>query len=232
MSLTYAIGDLHGRLDLLAAAFERISRHVAGRPFKIITLGDYIDRGPQSRQIIEHLMAGQLAGLPLICLKGNHEDMMVETIRKPLPPAWWVGNGGGATLVSYGHAREGVYKPDIVPQAHLNWLDALPTKYVDQHRVFVHAGVDPAVSLDDQKQEVLLWWIYPDRHPGGHGERHVVHGHEKSKHGPLLFKSRTNLDVFAWYTGRIVVGVFDDAVPGGPVDILNVVIPKSSGVPA
>ena len=80
MSLTYAIADLHGRFDLLTAAFDAIVKHAAERSFKIITLGDYVDRGPQSRQIIDHLMAAQEMEVSLICLKGNHEDMMVETL--------------------------------------------------------------------------------------------------------------------------------------------------------
>ena len=70
MSLTYAIADLHGRFDLLTAAFDAIVKHAAERSFKIITLGDYVDRGPQSRQIIDHLMAAQEMGVSLICLKG------------------------------------------------------------------------------------------------------------------------------------------------------------------
>ena len=70
MSLTYAIVDLHGRFDLLTAAFDAIVKHAAERSFKIITLGDYVDRGPQSRQIIDHLMAAQEMGVSLICLKG------------------------------------------------------------------------------------------------------------------------------------------------------------------
>src|SRR6266404_6878529 len=102
MSLTYAIADLHGRFDLLTAAFDAIVKHAAERSFKIITLGDYVDRGPQSRQIIDHLMAAQEMGVSLICLKGNHEDMMVETLRRPLHPNWWIDNGGGQTLISYG----------------------------------------------------------------------------------------------------------------------------------
>ena len=81
MSLTYAIADLHGRFDLLTAAFDAIVKHAAERSFKIITLGDYVDRGPQSRQIIDHLMAAQEMGVSLICLKGNHEDMMAQMAR-------------------------------------------------------------------------------------------------------------------------------------------------------
>jgi len=222
MKLTYAIADLHGRFDLLQAAFDSIGKHAAGRMFKVVTLGDYIDRGPQSMQIIRHLMAAQSMRVPVICLKGNHEAMMVETIRTPLPPEWWIGNGGGATLRSYGHGLRDPYDPSVVPAEHLNWIDRLPMIYADQHRVFVHAGVDPNVALDQQKEQVLTWFIYPDRANVGHGDRHVVHGHEQHAHGPQLFECRTNLDTFAWSTGRLIVGVFDDDVAGGPVELLEI----------
>lgn len=101
MSWTYAIADLHGRFDLLNKALG-VARHSAGREFKIITMGDYVDRGPQSRQIIDHLMALESTGVPIVCPKDNHEDMMVETLRKPLDRDWWVGSAGETTLRSYG----------------------------------------------------------------------------------------------------------------------------------
>lgn len=225
MSLTYAIADLHGRMDLLLKSYEQIAVRAKGVPGAIIHLGDYIDRGPDSRQIIEFLISPATLppGWKRIVLKGNHEDMMVETLRKPLHPSWWIGNGGAATLISYGHLPDGDYDPGVVPAAHLDWLDRLPLMHVDKHRVFVHAGVDPAISLDAQKEQVLLWWLYPDHADIGHGDRHVVHGHHQFADGPKFFRHRTNLDTFAWYTGRLVVGVFDDDVAGGPVDFIEIV---------
>jgi len=222
MSLTYAIADLHGRFDLLESAVFEIRKHAGATPFKIITMGDYVDRGPESREIIEFLMAWQHVDSSLVCLKGNHEEMMVETIRKPLDPDWWIANGGDATLISYGHPRKGSYQPDVVPADHLAWLDALPLMHVDEYRVFVHAGVDPTCPLDEQKAAVLLWWRYPDGTDVGHGERHVVHGHHKFADGPKCYVNRTDLDTFAWYTGRLVIGVFDDSRRGGPVEFIEV----------
>jgi serine/threonine protein phosphatase 1 len=213
MSRTYAIADLHGRFDLLEKAFSAIHQHAGGADNQIITLGDYIDRGPQSRQIIEHLMAAQKAGMKLICLKGNHEDMMVETLRKPLDPNWWVGNGGETTLRSY---------RNNVPDRHLDWIAALPSIHADQHRVFVHAGVDPTCPLSDQTDKYLLWYRYINGADIGHGKRHVVHGHTPWPHGPERFQNRTNLDTYAWRSGRLVVGVFDDDLPGGPIDLIEV----------
>src|SRR5258707_14355239 len=84
MSLTYAIADLHGRFDLLTAAFDAIVKHAAVRSFKIITVGDYVDRGPLRRQIIDHLMAAQETAGSVICLKANHEAIIAKTLRQQL----------------------------------------------------------------------------------------------------------------------------------------------------
>lgn len=214
MSRTYAIADLHGRYDLLIQALNTIFRRPGGGT--VITLGDYIDRGSQSRQVIEHLMTlreAPQAGWKVICLKGNHEDMMVETIDKPLDIGWWVGNGGAQTLVSYGGK---------VPPEHLAWAKDLPTIHADQHRVFVHAGVDPTKPLDQQTEEFKLWYRYVDNADIGHGERHVVHGHTPNPDGPERYENRTNLDTLAWRTGRLVVAVFDDARAGGPVEYIEI----------
>lgn len=225
MSKTYAIADLHGRFDLLCDALASIERHAGDEAHLIVTMGDYIDRGPKSAEIIQCLMNHQAEGKNIICLKGNHEDMMVETLTKPLHPDWWIGNGGGATLISYGHPRSGVYDSSVVPREHIDWINSLPLMHVDQHRVFVHAWVDSSVPLDKQKADKVLWTLYPSGAKYGHRltGRHVVHGHHQFDDGPKCYKGRTDLDTFAWYTGRLVIGVFDDDVAGGPVDFIEVI---------
>lgn len=225
MSLTYAIADLHGRYDLLDRALPAILQH--SNSGTIITLGDYVDRGPDSRLVIQRLMdMSECPDWKLICLQGNHEDIMLKTCRKPLSPDWWIDNGGGYTLVSYGHPRQGVVDLSVVPKEHLDWIDKLPLMHVDQHRVYVHAGVDPNMPLDRQGKDVLQWKLYNHNTDVGHrshkNHRHVVHGHHQHENGPKLYKNRTNLDTEAWYTGRLVVGVFDDDKPGGPVDLIEV----------
>ncbi len=232
MSLTFAIADLHGRYDLIEKAILEIYDRCADETdlVTIVTLGDYIDRGPRSKDIISFLMQGQADCAAVekpryrfICLKGNHEDMMVETLTKPLHPKWWVGNGGGMTLISYGHAREGIYDPSVVPVEHIDWLSKLPLMHVDQHRVFVHAGVDKFKPLDQQDQQTLLWKLYDGNDAGGHDKRHVVHGHHQFENGPLKLARRTDLDTFAWYTSRLVVGVFDDDIPGPAIDYIEII---------
>lgn len=220
MSLTYAIADLHGRYDLLLRALMAIGDHARDLEHKVITLGDYVDRGPQSREIIQHLMGA--AGGSLICLGGNHEDMMVQTLRRPLHPGWWIGNGGGATLLSYGHPPKGDFTPEVVPAEHLDWMEKLPLYHVDAHRVFVHAYVKQGVPMEDQSAEHMLWTRYPEGAEDGYGARHVVHGHDAFVDGPKVYKGRTDLDTKAYRTGRLVVGVFDDDRPGGAIDFIEI----------
>ena len=219
---TYAIGDVHGCFDLLERAFATIAEHAAAHSgsvrYTVVTLGDYIDRGPDSRKVIERLMRGADGSYSLICLMGNHEAMMVETIREGLNPTWWCSNGGYETLASY----EAVTASGVPPIAHVDWAASLPRFYVGLHRVYVHAFVDPDIALEAQDQDRLIWHRYSAADERGHGFRHVVHGHTPHANGPILLRGRTNLDTGAFFTGRLTVGVFDDALPGGPVEILEV----------
>ena len=223
MSQTYAIADLHGRFDLLEMALVKIVDH-AELPATLVTLGDYVDRGPDSRQVIERLMGGlNDEDWRLICLKGNHEDIMWQTCRGIVPDCgWWLTNGGGATLISYGQQQGDEADVTIVPAEHLRWIERLPLMHVDNHRIFVHAGVNPKNSLDKQDPQDVIWKIYDHRDDSGYGQRHIVHGHDAHAHGPILKRNRTDLDTLAWRTGRLVIGVFDNDVPGGPFDILEV----------
>ena len=227
MSKTYAIADLHGRHDLLLSAFDTIRSHTKEQPCNIVLLGDYVDRGPQSRQIIETLMAPPPDGCNVICLKGNHEAMMVECLTGKARMSWWIGNGGGATLVSYGQKQGEAANPNVVPAKHVKWLDDLPRFHVDDYRTFVHAGVEDGVPLAEHTDEIALWKLYRSNDEGGYFNTHVVHGHHQFENGPIIKTGRTDLDTFSWYTGRLVVGVFDNDVPGGPVEILEVI-----GLPA
>jgi serine/threonine protein phosphatase 1 len=214
MSLTYVIPDIHGRDDLLCEGLAEITaRDSAGL---IVTIGDYVDKGPDSKQVIDRMLPGVAEGWNLIALKGNHDAMMVEALRDPSKMASWIEKGGDAALASYGG------DPAAVPQTHIAWLDQLRLIYLDAHRLYVHAGVDPGIPLDRQSEATLLWKRYPKGFPDGYGKLHVVHGHDNDPDGPLLYQGRTNLDTLAWRTGRLTIGIFDDARPGGPVDFIVV----------
>jgi serine/threonine protein phosphatase 1 len=212
MSLTYVIPDIHGRHDLLSEALAEITAR--GETGVIVTLGDYVDKGPQSKQVVDRLLSGAAEGWSLVALKGNHDAMMVEALRDPSRMPAWIAKGGDAALASYGG------DPAAVPEVHIAWLDRLRLMHVDAHRIYVHAGVDPEIALDQQSEATLLWKRYPKGFPGGFGDLHVVHGHDNFPEGPLLYPGRTNLDTLAWRTGRLTIGVFDDDRPGGPVDFI------------
>jgi serine/threonine protein phosphatase 1 len=216
MSLTYVIPDIHGRSDLLGIGMVDISAHARGNSGAIVTIGDYVDKGPQSRQVIDRLLAGVAFGWKFVALKGNHDALMAQALRDPSKMAAWMEKGGDAALASYGGNSV------AVPQTHLAWLDGLRLIYVDAHRVYVHAGLDPAVPLDRQSEATLLTKRYPKGLSDGFGKLHVVHGHDNCPNGPLLLEGRTNLDTLAWRTGRLTIGVFDDDRPGGPVDFIVV----------
>lgn len=224
--LTYAIADLHGRFDLLKLAYEAILSWSNGIPGKIIHLGDYVDRGPESRQIIEFLMSNETvpAGWERICLTGNHEDMMLRTCvgRNDEFMEWWVGNGGGATLLSYGAKLGDFADGGIVPEEHLRWLHGLQRFHVDKGHLYVHAGAVDRVPLQIQSDRVLLWQLYADDDAGWWNGLHVVHGHHQFAYGPRSWPGRTDLDTFAWHTGRLVVGVFDPDLAEGPIATIEV----------
>ncbi|AKR54672.1 serine/threonine protein phosphatase [Youhaiella tibetensis] len=219
MKQTFVVADLHGRLDVLEAALARIEER-SPEGGKVVFTGDYIDRGPQSREVIERLRAGPKPGWRWVILKGNHEDMMVRSRLRPAgdrsvrDDERWLANGGTETLDSYN---------GDIPHSHLTWARDLPSIHRDKHRIYVHAGVDPQVPLSGHDDSILLWLRYPAgkdvQYPGG---LHTVHGHTPNPEGPELYKGRTNLDTLAVRTGRLVVGVFDDDRPGGPVDLLEV----------
>jgi serine/threonine protein phosphatase 1 len=216
MGLTYVIPDIHGRSDLLDEAMAAITARSGGEAGAIVMLGDYVDKGPDSKQVVDRLLSGVAADWSLIVLKGNHDAMMLEALRDPAKMAPWMEKGGDAALASYGG------DPAAVPQSHLDWLDRLSLMHVDAHRLYVHAGVDPEIALDRQSEATLLWKRYPKGFSGGFGKLHVVHGHDNFPDGPLLYEGRTNLDTLAWRTGRLTIGIFDDDKAGGPVDFISI----------
>jgi serine/threonine protein phosphatase 1 len=207
MTLTYAIGDIHGSLDKLRALFARCEAHAAGRPMKLVFLGDYIDRGTQSFGVIDFLLTlRKLRGDGVVTLMGNHEDMALAVIDGDVAAPMWLSQGGAETLESYE-----VVKPGDIPHTHVDWMRALRLSYDDGRRFFVHAGVNPGVPLDAQNADDLLWIREPflsDRRDYG---RLIVHGHTPLETGlPELRGNRLNLDTAAVFGGPLTAAVFDD----------------------
>jgi serine/threonine protein phosphatase 1 len=207
MSLTYAVGDIHGSLAKLRSLMAACEAHAAGRPMTLVFVGDYIDRGPDSRGVVDYLLARQARpGERVVALMGNHEAMALAAIDGRVPPRLWLAQGGLATLESYGVAR-----PGDLPRRHLDWLRALPLSHDDGRRFFVHAGIDPGTPLDAQDEKDLLWIREPFLSHGGDYGRLIVHGHTPLTTGVAeLRNNRLNLDTAAVYGGPLTAAVFDD----------------------
>ena len=209
---TFAIGDIHGCFEQLKKLVGKIE---ASRPTgKIVFLGDYVDRGPDSEAVISFIMAGpQKQGWEWVALKGNHEDMMVTCVRGENPLEWWIGNGGAETCVSYGGG---------VKNEHIVWADALPLFHADDHRIFVHAGMDDSRPLDEQTEKEMLWSRKPPHYSGEYWGKHLVHGHTPALENPVTVGNRTNVDSGAVFGGKLSCAVFHDATPGGPLEFIRV----------
>lgn len=208
MPLTYAVGDIHGSLDKLKSVIAACREHAGGRDMRLLFLGDYIDRGPESAGVVRYVLSLQSqAPEPVIALKGNHEAWALAVADGATPVSGWLLNGGAATLQSYGvdDARD-------LPRAHLDWMRSLPLTYDDGRRFFVHAGVNPQKPLDAQDEDDLLWirepFLTDDRDYG----RLIVHGHTPLLGAvPELRRNRLNLDTAAVFGGPLTAAVFDDA---------------------
>jgi serine/threonine protein phosphatase 1 len=220
--LVFAIGDIHGRLDLFERALRAIAARAVGATPTVVCLGDYVDRGPESAGVVERLI--ELEGPDFVCLKGNHEAMMIEAFGagRHGSMSLWKSNGGIETLESYGGVRG-------VPPAHLAWMRTLPLWWTDSRRYYVHAGVEPGLAMAEQEERVLLW--IRDRFllaPAELLPGHVVHGHTprwRGKPDPATCErlpQRTNLDSGAWMTNVLSVGVFDAAETAGPLEVLSI----------
>lgn len=215
--MIYAIPDLHGRLDLLELALMNIERR---KPGLVIFLGDYIDRGSHSKEVIERLMAGPPEGWEWICLAGNHDLWFRDIIRHYEHPMEWLSDcGGDKTMASYGWERGGQIDRRLVPKEHLDWISSLPLYHETDHHVFVHAALDVTKPLEDQSETMLTWGYWRGRDIAFQG-KYIVHGHDSSPPYPTILENRINLDTRAYVTNRLHVGVFDG--PGKPIEIMEV----------
>lgn len=208
MPLTYAIGDIHGSLDKLQGLVARCAQHAAGRPMTWVFLGDYIDRGPQTRGVIDMLLTLQARSeaSSVVTLMGNHEAMLLAVLERRGAARHWHQQGGLATLSSYG-----VTTADELPGAHVDWLRALRLSFDDGRRFFVHAGISPDRPLDAQDDFDLLWIREPFLSGRRDYGRLIVHGHTPLANGrPDLRSNRLNLDTGAVFGGPLTAAAFDE----------------------
>ena len=206
--VTFAVGDIHGCLDKLERLVAGCEARAGDRPARFVFLGDYIDRGPDSRGVIEFLMRMQQARPgAVVCLKGNHEQLAINAHDRLGAMPAWLHNSGGATQQNY-RDNDG-----LIIEPHLAWLRALPLCHDDGLRFFVHAGVDLTVPLGEQEDEVMLWMREPFLTQSDEVDcgRFIVHGHTpQTTHTPDLRRHRVNLDTAAVIGGPLTAAVFDD----------------------
>lgn len=208
--LTFAIGDVHGCFDQLEALLLACDKVRARRAARFVLIGDYVDRGPDTRKVIDLLMQRQRrSGAQFICLRGNHEQMLtgaaVEERSDRSLMDWWA-NGGEQTLDSYG-----VNDPTSLPASHLHWIKMLPLRFGDQRRLFVHAGIRPGIPITEQSETDMLWIREPFLSFAGSYGILVVHGHTPTKSRlPDLRQHRLNLDTGACFGGELTAAAFTD----------------------
>lgn len=213
-SAVYAIGDIHGcrdELERLEAAIAADAAAIEGEKW-LVCLGDYIDRGPASAGVIEHLIRPPPTGFRRICLMGNHEYMLLDFLAHPRLDSLWLRNGGIETLASYGIDVDTLRMVDEdgrrahvmhhIPNDHIDFVAGLYLTLSLPGVVFVHAGLRGAMPID-QQDEVDLLWIRDEFHeappvPG----RFVVHGHTPDL-APVITPWRICVDTGAFATGML-----------------------------
>jgi serine/threonine protein phosphatase 1 len=216
----YAIGDVHGRLDLLDRAIDAIDRDLKehGGAALTVTLGDYVDRGPASRGVLDRLSVNPFP-TPYVALKGNHELMLEAFLADPALGPQWRDFGGLETLHSYGIPTGRVMMGGDYPAAaealrgaiapHVAFLQSLKTSHSHGKYFLCHAGVRPGIALDRQDDHDLMWiraeFLDSDMDFG----KIVVHGHTPVER-PEVKANRINIDTAAFATGRLTCIALDD----------------------
>lgn len=216
----YAVGDVHGRLDCLERLFGKINQDIHTRPVgksKIVMLGDYVDRGPDSRGVLDFLIS--ISGeFELICLRGNHDDRLLEFVEAPDEISGrFLNYGGWQTLASYDVPTSFMQRNVEVlsaamsknmPVGHRKFLSELPYYHLDGDYFFCHAGVRPGIELEKQDPADLMW-IRDEflMHEGSFGKV-VVHGHTPRSQVEIR-DNRINLDTMAFDSGRLSCAVLE-----------------------
>ena len=221
----YAVGDIHGRADLLDLMVERLHGDMAlngHAQARWIFLGDYIDRGPDSRGVLELLSKLSPPNITISLLKGNHEEALEDFLLEPHRGPAWIDWGGAQTMESYGvHAPANRRDPDAwretardlasaIPPSHKNLLRRLKLNEQIGDYFFVHAGVDPDRGLHEQDAQTQLWIREPFLSGEEPLEAMIVHGHtptEKPVHTPR----RIGVDTGAFASGQLTAVCLEES---------------------
>lgn len=218
-SVHYAIGDIHGMRDLLDALLTMIEEDAAGARKAIVVLGDFVNRGPATRSVIERLIQGPTDRQDgWIVLRGNHEQLMLEALSGASDAAFrrWIQKGGFETLSSYGLGKKDISPARArraVPAEHLQFLDALPLSYAIEDFLFVHAGIDPNLPVNRQTSETMMNIRAPFQRDAHKLPFTVVHGHVPSRSAPVVAPGRICVDTGACLTGVLTAVALRPSLP-------------------
>lgn len=219
----YAIGDVHGRADLLAELHKRILQDAKAAPEGrrvLVYLGDYIDRGPDSAGVVEKLLETRLPDFEQVFLMGNHEEFLLQFLNDPADGDVWLANGGDSTLTSYGiEPGDGGFSANLeavceqlrqkMPAAHLDFYEHLDVAHQEGDYLFVHAGIRPGVPLENQSEDDLLWIREPFLDASEEHEVVVVHGHTPVEEAQV-HDNRIAVDTGAVWSDRLTAVVLHD----------------------
>ncbi|HYA15538.1 MAG TPA: metallophosphoesterase family protein [Syntrophales bacterium] len=201
MGKIFVIGDIHGdilKLDRLMAKLD-----IDAERDTLVFIGDYIDRGPNSRAVIDKILDIRKKIKNVICLLGNHEQMFLNYYLEQRDEELFMHNGGISTLISYGFTREGS-KNLKVPEEHMEFLTTLRPYYETDDYIFVHAGLRPGIPVDKQNIDDLIWIRYEFINSPYNFGKVVIFGHTPlSFTEPLTDKNKIGLDTGAVYGGRL-----------------------------
>lgn len=225
MRRLFAVGDIHGHFDELAQLMNRLVTEggLRGRTDTVVFLGDYVDGGPDTRKVIDQLMAWQEEYPHWRFLKGNHEDMMLDALvfnsrKYGFYDMWW-GQGGKATAYSYlpedvtGYDRAIMQPTEFILTRHLEWLNNLPLTHEQDGYVFVHAGFAPRIGLQGQTERDMLWirerFVNSDWDFDG---KRVVFGHTPFEE-PLVMPNKIGIDTMFHSFGKLTAVELDTTNP-------------------
>jgi serine/threonine protein phosphatase 1 len=222
-SRVYAVGDMHGRADLVEAIHGLILRDILdfdGDRKVVVYLGDYVDRGMDSRELVDLLLDAPLPGFEAVHLEGNHEQALLDFLDDPGVALEWMSYGGYETLASYGVGFEGPpmgaqalmrlqerFRTNL-PARHLDFFRGLRLTHEEGDYLFVHAGLRPGVPIGDQEAHDLLWIRDPFLDSTEDFGRVVVHGHSISTR-PEMRPNRIGIDTGAFASGCLTCLVLE-----------------------
>ena len=219
----YAIGDIHGRDDLLHEMHRLIAEDAANRGWAnniLIYLGDYIDRAPGSRKVLTLAMQDQPRGFARVCLRGNHEAALLDFLRNPENGGAWIAMGGDAALQSFGVAAPSEFAaPETMVSAAAQLAQALTPaerqflqnlKYCHREGgyFFAHAGIRPGTGLEAQDEDDLIWIRAPFLQSAADHGAVIVHGHSVRREVEIR-PNRIGIDTGAYYTNRLTCLVLE-----------------------